>query len=202
MNAALQQWAGGGRGALASISYGADQPSETLSRALASVPPYSGKGDVCQRLAGRGYHVVGAGCYSHVFAHPDVPGRVVKVGPKSSETGRSDGALEYLRAATSMSSEHSPAVYHLAELPSVYVVEMEALEELQQAERNTFSLRFGRDGLKAVAEKLGAPPSYLEYAEQLHKMACLLGVRFDFHDGNTMRRPSDGTLVVTDPWIR
>lgn len=160
-------------------------------------------------LENAGWMEVGDGCYCTVFISPDAD-RVLKF-------AQGGGQLATLAVAEAMpDNPHLPKVFGVLRSAHGYdyVAEMEALEPLDVAEYDydgdfdadysedsralaDFWGRFGRN-LETLtdAEPDGGP---LEAAVAALQCECRRrGLYWDAHDGNFMRRPSDGTLVLND----
>ncbi|TPJ51749.1 MULTISPECIES: hypothetical protein [unclassified Mesorhizobium] len=146
--------------------------------------------DVCSQLEFSGWAKISCGEYASIWAHPDCPDSVLKVGHDLS-----DGWLDYAKSCTKTRSPHAPRIHAIELYENFFYAEIERLAPLSPD--------------RYYEESLSRHP----YPEDVptHSLACFLRrterVRrkftdhlADYHENNFMVRPSTNEIVCTDPW--
>lgn len=157
-------------------------------------------------LQSEGFNVLGSGCYGVVLQGDN--NRVLKLCKKSDL-----GYKTFLDIMMNVRSPYLPIVYQVIETSRFFVIEMEKLEKVWDAEYNTprhvedlhnLIARYCRS-FKRTYYNPGPPPVIadedlkalldlmVEAWEPLQRDLC-----WDLHNGNFMMRGNQ--LVITDPW--
>lgn len=134
----------------------------------------------------KGFTLLGSGHFSGAFAHPDIPGLVIKVGLKKEDSGAAYAA--WCRANQGMVGV--PVIHHIARHKSCYTVVLDHLEPLYEyADVDVY------DG---GTYKEGGAELFKAYKVVQQGVGNGLA-SFDMHAGNVMVDPKTKQLVITDP---
>ncbi|QIG66725.1 protein kinase protein [Rhizobium phage RHph_TM16] len=156
-------------------------------------------------LRGLGYEALGRGAFSVVFAHPDRPDYVIRVGRTYAHLtglGRTnDGFPEYARAIQQgwIRSKNAPRVYALHwNGYSVTVVQRcyklsKQNKRLAQLVKNTSGTLRGDYLSRHYRDKPQAPRRLRDLLEKINQYGTL-----DINGSNIMQSAS-GRLIITDP---
>lgn len=150
-------------------------------------------------LRDAGWEQIGQGCYNMVFGHVDHPDRIVRIGQNQ------DQCAAVYRLFKQSRSPAAPKVFAVKGLrDGSYVAEVEKLDSFDSyRHENKYDLLQShywrlRAELKGSAPAKGSSTRRLfESLRALRQEHCR---SWDLHDGNFMVRPSDGRVVVTDPF--
>jgi hypothetical protein len=163
-------------------------------------------------MLSKGYQEIGSGCYGTVYAHPDQPDEVVKVGTYQDWNGQGtpyDGWVGYVLTFGDRQHSAVPRVHSLELHRDHYVARMERLFSALEVNRQwvlakEWAVRLGAEENGGRVTKYdGCYPSTLPgylgaLGEDIEEWARRNGHGCDCHQNNVMFR-RDGSPVITDP---
>jgi len=149
---------------------------------------------VSQRLLDEGWEAVGAGAYSLVLRHPEMPGKVLKLVIEDDE---STSWVEY--CADRQGQPFVPVIHAYGEVLGFPFVVMDEL--VQDLDRARYYSAMANDIYWSIQEEEYERDlwDYPEFAD-LVRDACDMG-ELDIHSGNILFHPVTGEPFLTDPII-
>lgn len=158
--------------------------------------------DLLETAALLGFEFLGSGYFSGAFKHPQLPGRVVKVGFKKEDSGAAYAAW----CKANQGLQGVPVIHHIQRHRECYTVLMDELKDFtfrdctisQSAQYKIVSSLVSHDGHDKDAYCVD--DTQRELAETCRAIQSFFkGIAsFDIHSGNVMLN-SKGDVVITDP---